>query len=92
MNSGKPADPNRLVAVTLDQDSIGSSSRDVEHERAVAIYDLIEDNSFAPAGHTAGLTRCISALPTTDWYSTSSLLTARRWWRTISRSAASARS
>jgi uncharacterized protein (UPF0262 family) len=54
MSPGKPADPNRLVAVTLDQDSIGSSSRDVEHERAVAIYDLIEDNSFAPAGHTGG--------------------------------------
>jgi uncharacterized protein (UPF0262 family) len=54
MSAGKPADPNRLVAVTLDQDSIGSSSRDVEHERAVAIYDLIEENSFAPAGHDGG--------------------------------------
>jgi uncharacterized protein (UPF0262 family) len=44
----------RLVAVTLDEASIGSSSRDVEHERAVAIYDLLEDNSFAPVGHGGG--------------------------------------
>ena len=39
---------HRLVAVTLDENSIGRSSRDVEHERAVAIYDLLEDNFFAP--------------------------------------------
>jgi uncharacterized protein (UPF0262 family) len=44
----------RLVAVTLDESSIGRSSRDVEHERAVAIYDLIEDNSFRPSGHDGG--------------------------------------
>jgi uncharacterized protein (UPF0262 family) len=41
-------DTNRLIAVTLDENSIARTSRDVEHERAVAIYDLIEDNSFAP--------------------------------------------
>jgi uncharacterized protein (UPF0262 family) len=40
-------DPQRLVAVTLDETSIGRSGPDVEHERAVAIYDLIEDNVFA---------------------------------------------
>ena len=39
---------NRLVAVTLDEASIGRSNPDVEHERAVAIYDLLEDNIFAP--------------------------------------------
>jgi uncharacterized protein (UPF0262 family) len=38
----------RLVGVTLDEDSIGRSGSDVEHERAVAIYDLLEDNTFAP--------------------------------------------
>jgi len=48
-------DPKRrLVKVTLDEGSIGRSSSDIEHERAVAIYDLIEDNSFAPAGHDGG--------------------------------------
>jgi len=44
----------RLVAVTLDEASIGRASRDVEHERAVAIYDLIEENSFRPTGHEGG--------------------------------------
>ena len=54
MTRAKKADKNRLVAVTLDEASIGSSSRDIEHERAVAIYDLIEENSFAPVGHDQG--------------------------------------
>ncbi len=45
---------HRLVAVTLDEDSIGRSGPDVEHERAVAIYDLIEENSFAPVGGGKG--------------------------------------
>jgi uncharacterized protein (UPF0262 family) len=45
---------NRLVAVTLDENSIGRSNPDVEHERAVAIYDLIEENSFTPHGEAEG--------------------------------------
>jgi uncharacterized protein (UPF0262 family) len=44
----------RLVAVTLDEESIGRSNPDVEHERQVAIYDLLEQNSFAPVGHKGG--------------------------------------
>ena len=44
----------RLVKITLDEGSIGRSSSDIEHERAVAIYDLIEDNSFAPTDHSDG--------------------------------------
>ena len=44
----------RLVSVTLDEESIGRSDPDVEHERAVAIYDLLEQNSFAPVGHDGG--------------------------------------
>jgi uncharacterized protein (UPF0262 family) len=54
MKRAKTADNKRLVAVTLDETSIGSSNRDVEHERATAIYDLIEQNSFAPVGHKGG--------------------------------------
>jgi uncharacterized protein (UPF0262 family) len=45
---------HRLIAVTLDEATIGTSNRDVEHERAVAIYDLLEDNSFAPTGDAQG--------------------------------------
>jgi uncharacterized protein (UPF0262 family) len=44
----------RLIKIVLDQDSIGPGTRDVEHERAVAIYDLVEQNSFAPVGHEGG--------------------------------------
>lgn len=43
-----------LVAVTLDENSIGRSGPDIEHERAVAIYDLLEQNSFAPVDHSGG--------------------------------------
>ena len=45
--------PFRLSDVVLDE-TIGRSTPDVEHERAVAIFDLIEENSFKPAGHEGG--------------------------------------
>ena len=45
---------NRLINVTLDEASIGRGSPDQEHERAIAIYDLIEDNAFALPGHAGG--------------------------------------
>jgi uncharacterized protein (UPF0262 family) len=54
MNEASPASTQRLVKVTLDEGSIGRSSSDIEHERAVAIYDLLEDNSFAPVDHKQG--------------------------------------
>jgi uncharacterized protein (UPF0262 family) len=54
MTPAKAKDKNRLVAVTLDEDSIGRSSSDIEHERATALYDLIEENSFAPVDHDEG--------------------------------------
>jgi uncharacterized protein (UPF0262 family) len=53
----KPASPDsdlRISAVTLDEESIGRSGPDIEHERAVAIYDLVEKNLFAPAGDHRG--------------------------------------
>jgi uncharacterized protein (UPF0262 family) len=48
------AKSHRLVQVTLDEGSIGRSGSEVEHERAVAIYDLLEENSFAPVGEGNG--------------------------------------
>jgi len=44
----------RLIAVVLDEQSIGRGNPDQEHERSIAIYDLIEDNRFAPRGHDGG--------------------------------------
>ena len=52
--SAPAAATQRLVSVTLDESSIGRSNPDIEHERAVAIYDLLEENVFAPDGHEAG--------------------------------------
>ena len=43
----------RLCDVVLD-DTIGRATPDVEHERAVAIFDLIEENTFEPIGHAGG--------------------------------------
>ncbi|TCL75570.1 UPF0262 family protein [Rhizobium sp. BK251] len=44
---------HRLFDVVLD-DTIGRSTPDIEHERAVAIFDLIEENRFEPVGHAGG--------------------------------------
>lgn len=44
----------RLIRVTLDENSLVRRSPEVEHERAVAIYDLLADNSFALVGHDGG--------------------------------------
>jgi uncharacterized protein (UPF0262 family) len=37
----------RLVAVTLDDASIARGNPDQEHERHIAIYDMVEVNAFA---------------------------------------------
>ncbi|TWH00568.1 uncharacterized protein (UPF0262 family) [Mesorhizobium sp. J18] len=47
------SDNARLIDVELDE-SIGRSTPDIEHERAVAIFDLVEENSFRPVGDELG--------------------------------------
>ena len=37
---------DRLKSVVLDGDSIGIGTADQEHERQIAVYDLIEENAF----------------------------------------------
>lgn len=44
----------RLVSVTLDEASLGQCSSDQEHERAVAIWDILEKNSFAVPEYAGG--------------------------------------
>jgi uncharacterized protein (UPF0262 family) len=44
----------RLINVILDEQSLARRRPEVEHERAVAIYDLIEENHFAPIGDYHG--------------------------------------
>lgn len=43
------------MSVTLDEASIGRGTPEQEHERTIAIYDLIEENLFAVPGHSAEL-------------------------------------
>ena len=45
---------SRLIAVELDTRSIGRSRPDIEQERTVAIFDLIEANKFELAGGPTG--------------------------------------
>lgn len=49
----EPGGP-RLIAVRIDEASLSPVSRDQEQEREVAIFDLLEANSFAPLGGGAG--------------------------------------
>jgi uncharacterized protein (UPF0262 family) len=49
-----PESSHRLQSVELDEDSLAPVSRDQEQERQIAIYDLLEDNSFEPDGAGAG--------------------------------------
>lgn len=54
MNASDPGRRNRLVSVTLDEASIGRGTSDQEHERQIAIYDLIEENEFGLPGQDTG--------------------------------------
>jgi uncharacterized protein (UPF0262 family) len=49
-----PPDPHRLRSVELDEESLAAASRDQEQERQIAIFDLLEENHFAPDGAEGG--------------------------------------
>ncbi|SDF99429.1 Uncharacterized protein, UPF0262 family [Limimonas halophila] len=62
--SGEPENPggadpggdttaNYIAQVTLDERTVVRRSRDVEHERQIAIHDLLNDNRFRPYGELA---------------------------------------
>jgi len=44
----------KLVHVQLDEKTVVRRAAEVEHERAVAIYDLLEENYFALNGEFTG--------------------------------------
>jgi len=48
------SETSRLVNISLDERTVVRRNADVEHERAVAIFDLLEENHFALAGHQNG--------------------------------------
>ena len=44
----------RIAHIALDEASAPRRSPQVEHERQVAMYDLIEENSFSPISGEQG--------------------------------------
>ncbi|MEM8937142.1 MAG: UPF0262 family protein [Pseudomonadota bacterium] len=41
---------HRIAKIDLDERSLAPATADIEHERKVAIYDLLEENVFHPMG------------------------------------------
>jgi len=48
------SDDNRILSINLDEKSVVRRSAQVEHERKVAIFDLLEDNEFALCNGESG--------------------------------------
>jgi uncharacterized protein (UPF0262 family) len=49
-----PPPTARLIEIKLDETSLGRGTPDIEHEREVAIYDLLDTNAFALDGRDDG--------------------------------------
>ena len=47
-------DCSRIASLTLDQASIRRSNPNIQHEREVAIYDILDGNHFAVEGRNDG--------------------------------------
>lgn len=43
-----------IVKIELDERSLAPATADIEHERKVAVYDLLEENYFHPVGAESG--------------------------------------
>lgn len=51
----EPAAPaHKLIGIALDETNIVRLNPDIDHERRVAIFDLLEENYFEPVGSPAG--------------------------------------
>ena len=53
-SSGPPNSRSRLSEITLDETSIRRGNANTEHEREVAIYDILDANQFALDGRDEG--------------------------------------
>ncbi len=52
----------RIVHLELDRKTLVSRNAEVEHERAVAIYDLLQENYFSPIGGYTGPYRVLLSI------------------------------
>lgn len=50
MSEAPDAPSSRLVGITLDEASITRGNSNIEHEREVAIYDILDANTFEVEG------------------------------------------
>ena len=49
-----PSQSRRIIDIALDEESVARRTPEVEHERAVALFDLLEENDFALVGGAPG--------------------------------------
>ena len=45
---------NRIARINLDEASLARGNASIEHEREVAIFDILDGNSFEVVGHDSG--------------------------------------
>ncbi len=56
MSDAPDAPRSRLVGIRLDEASIARGNSNIEHEREVAIYDIIDSNTFEVEGRDGPFT------------------------------------
>ena len=54
--------PFRLSAIQLDEKTVVRRTREIEQEREIAIFDLLEGNHFRPAGSKGGPYRLVLSI------------------------------
>lgn len=54
MSDAEALPKSRLIAISIDPKSVGKPNANVEHEREVAIFDILDGNSFALDGQDDG--------------------------------------
>lgn len=52
--AAEPPSRDRLFAIDIDEKSIARNNSNIEHEREVAIFDLLDGNSFSVSGRSDG--------------------------------------
>lgn len=45
---------HRIASIQVDNASLPAANAEIEHQRRVAIFDLVEENSFIPEGSDGG--------------------------------------
>ena len=62
MSDAPDAPGDRLVGITLDEASITRGNANIEHEREVAIYDILDSNTFEVEGREGPFTLKLSVI------------------------------